>query len=278
MSSNNLLNPAIAGLMHLIQLTRDEITNVQRRLEEVNKKIAAVVADYIRLAHIHNFRELQVPGYQTFTRQHEGQSEKATFFLVAMFCTALLAIVLGTYFSTNSLVAQSPVMLFLGCALVAAVLEPICAAILRAVLGVDPEDRRSIKRAFMAIGVFGVAFLSSLLEFAYIRFNSTQANDVILAIVIAAVEIFAILLAASFDCAYRYFNWSRRLDKKFHKLDEERSELEERLADLNIKVQESEFQLNQMQPPATIQTVPTPTPQPSATAQATQPTQAQTSP
>jgi hypothetical protein len=236
----------LSGILQQMQQCRRKGADLRRAIEDIDQQIAAVLAEYRKLADIHEVWDRDLPGHEAFTRRHEGQWDKARHYRLAAFCATALAIVFGIYFSFQTLNAQSPFLLFVGCTIVALTIGVIGAACLRAMLGAHPENPRAIKKVNVATGIIGVSLFILVAAFAWIRFKVNSPISTLLPFFIIGLEFSAILLAGAFDCGYRIYRWSAVYDRKFHSLSNRKRHLEDQLAENAVRLQELEYRLDQI--------------------------------
>lgn len=250
------LSQAVTGLMHLIKQRKERIAELKRNLTENEFNITSVLREFHKLADIHDVWYQTLPGIEVSTFRIDGQLDKANQYRFAEICASVLAVVFGVYFSFQTLNSSSPLLLFLGCTIVAVIFGVIAAAVMRASLGAHPENPSAIKRVNLMIAGLGLGLLILVTAFAWVRFRTNSPLMRFLPGIIVGLELTSVLLAGAFDCGYRMYRWSAVYDQKHRGLIKHREALEDKLAVESVTLQELEYRLDRLQSEETVQPQP----------------------
>jgi cation transport ATPase len=237
-----------AGLEHQVQQLRSATNFLRQQIVDLKQQIAAVLGQFRELANVHNFENRFLPGHESFTWSHDGQTRKAKTYRLLSVCATVAAVVFGVYFTGKSLTAESWLALYIGAAVMAFVLGMIGGGILWTSIGAHPERPHASRNVNIAVAISGITLFALTTLFAWSRFVRHALNDWSAATLIAGIELSAILLGGAFLCGYGIFIWSKNLDDRNrvlrHKLgnyETQLAEKEEQLAQKVVALQEGQY-------------------------------------
>lgn len=240
-------NHSIAGVEHLVILSRRKIGRLIQAIRHCDRQIVTVVREFQKLANIHEVWYQNISGLESATYRVESQMESASHYLFGMIAGLIAAVVFGVYFSVTTMLAGSIWLLFLASLIVAVVISIITSVILRAALGASPVNPGAIRRINLVLVIAGVAFLCLLAFFGWLRFQSVSPLVLYLPHTMVGLELMAIIFAGACEVGYRMYRWSGVWSKRHHNLLSQKEGLQDQLSDEYTILRELEHRLKGQQ-------------------------------
>lgn len=235
----------LAGLQHQKLNHRESINKLEQEREDLEIQRAALVREFQEHAHIHDVSYQNIEGYEDKTYPVESQIEKARHYFWGMAASMLIAVVLGTYFSVSTMLADSAPLLLACSVLVAVGIGVLASVILRALLGASSVRPRASGWLNVTVVAVGVAFFVLLTVFAWLRFQSDSPLAVHLPSLMVGMELTAILFAGACDCGYRMFRWSGVFHERHRHLLQREGKVKDDLANKHVDLMSIEHRIKE---------------------------------
>lgn len=202
-------------------------------LDAVTRDIEGLVRQYLNLAGIHSFPDIDPLDYAVIPREDEGEMRVAIGSLIAF----VLFLVLGTFTSTilalltMEFTFTSRGMFFVTAVAVFVMIGKLLAYILQHITNSTPENPNADRVLRLLSLVFGVLLAASAIVAGWLRFIVAATGfDPLLVSAIVFGEFSLFSLGAVFECRYEIYRWSRHITKKYNSKEAERERLLRRKA------------------------------------------------
>jgi hypothetical protein len=185
-----------AGLHHLKVAHRERINKLKQEGEDMEIRRAAFVHELQKHGDVHDIRHHHLKEHSGKTHPIESRMETARQHFRGMVVGIALAVLLGVYFSVNTLMAHSLPLLLAG----------------------------------STIFAVGLACFILLTVFAWVRFRSGSPLAALFPAVMFGMELSEIIFAGASDCGYRMHRWLSVFHERHHHPLHRHPEVEDHLA------------------------------------------------
>jgi hypothetical protein len=235
----------LAGLHHLKVTHRERINKLEQEHEDTEIQRAVLMREFQKHADIHNVWYQHLEGYEDKTYPIESQMETARHYFWGMIGGMLIAVVLGVYFSTSTLMADSFLLLVIGSVVVACGIGILASVILRALLGASAVKPHASSKVNFTLVAVGITFFLLLTAFAWLRFQSASPMVAFLPAIMVGMELTAIIFAGACDCGYRMYRWSGVFHERHRHLLHRKSAVEDLLANKHVDLLSIEHRIKE---------------------------------
>jgi hypothetical protein len=223
---------------------REKLQSIETTLVSVENDIKAERRQYIDLANIHKFPDIDLDDFAVIVREDKVQSDKARNYRMG----AIACLVFGTLVSSGLSILvfdfAPPLIIFL-CGVGASLLiGAVVIYTLLTLIDPNPKSPETIKPVKYCVFFFSLLTLLSGALFAWLRFMEDSTIVSLLSATIASFEIGIFGLTGAFECGERVYKWSKESHDKVEALTVRRKALELEYATLTVNVQDLEYRLS----------------------------------
>ena len=202
-----------------LQQLRQRIRQLRNQINATEKRMGALVRQYLILADIHGFEDLDPIDGAVIPRENKVQVAEADRFQRASLAAITLGTAVAAVLSVLSINFPSAILLALGAAGFSALLAVIIVRWISVTIDATPRNPAAEQKIKSWSLVFGALMLTSCAGFAWLRFLqdlTLQASVLSLALVGFEVAVFS--LGGIFQCGRQVYSWSRDLTREFESL------------------------------------------------------------
>lgn len=238
---------ALETLSQRLKQDRDKIQDVETRLSSIENDIKAERRQYLELADIHKFQDIDQHDFAVIVREDKIQTDKARNYQLGAWASLIFGTLVSSGLSVLVFDFAAPFVVFVCGAIASLLIGAVVVYTMMALIDPSPRTPQAIKTVKLSVLVFGLVTLLSAALFSWLRFMEEAAVISLLSTSIAGFEIGVFGLTGSFECGERIYNWSKKSHERVKSLTVLKKARELEHATLTVNVQELEYRLKKEQ-------------------------------
>ena len=233
-----------AGVQHQHRQAHARANHHRHEIHHADQQILATEREFSDHCDAHDVKYRNIEGFESATFPVESLLDTARHYLWGSIAAVIVAIVLATWFTYMTLTTTSLPLLFLGSAVVAAIVGIGASLVVRAAFDARPLNPVAIRQVNLTIVISGLLFGILLTLFLWSRFNSDSWVAQQVAILAVGIEVTALVFAGACDCGYRMYRWSSVIHRHHRHLLSHKATHENALAEEEATLHEMEKRLH----------------------------------